>query len=144
VAESPEEQAVPPEKLEVARAMVELWNAGHRSSEAIQDYCDPEIELRSPFSSVAGEPYRGYAGISKWALDVDDQFSEWRIRVGEARPVGNRVVVISTIDVRGRGSDLTMSFPAAAIIEFGENRLINRIDIYTDVDEALGAVGSQS
>jgi len=134
-------QPAPHQNVKVALAMVELWNAGQRGSELVEDYCDPAIELRSPFSSVAGEPYRGYDGISKWARDVDDQFSEWRVDVAEARAVGDRVIVVSTIEVRGRVSDLTMSLPAAAIIEFGADRRISRIQIYTDVDEALGIMG---
>jgi hypothetical protein len=47
--------------LEAVRALLAGWNA---------------VELESPFSSVVGEPYRGYAGIEQWMHDLDEQFAE--------------------------------------------------------------------
>ena len=78
---------MPEDSLELARAFVELWNAGERSLEAIERYCDPDVELRSPFSSVIGEPYRGHAGVQSWAQDVDDQFSRWSLSVSHSRTI---------------------------------------------------------
>ena len=70
---------VPDSNLELARAFVGLWNAGERSLGDRARCCDPDVELRSPFSSVVGEPYRGHAGVQRWAQDVDDQFSRWSL-----------------------------------------------------------------
>lgn len=132
---------MPESSIELARAFVGLWNAGERSLDAIERYCDPDVELRSPFSSVIGEPYRGHAGVQAWAQDVDDQFSQWSLSVDSTRSVGDRVIVISTVDARGRVSGLTMSFAAACVLEFGPDRRIARIHIYSDVDEGLKSVG---
>ena len=38
------------ERIELALGLVELWNAGTRGAETIARFCDPEVELRTPFS----------------------------------------------------------------------------------------------
>jgi hypothetical protein len=50
-------------RVDLVREMFGLWNAGDRDFSVLPEYVDPVIELESPFSSVVGEPYRGYAGI---------------------------------------------------------------------------------
>ena len=50
------------ENVEVVRAIFERWNAGDRT--VAQEYLDPAVEAETPFSSVSGTPYRGYAGSS--------------------------------------------------------------------------------
>ena len=51
------------------------------------------------------------------------------------------MILISTVDARGRVSELTMSFPAACVLDFGADRRITRIHIYSDVGEALESMG---
>ena len=131
------------ENADNARAMLERWTAGDRSAETIARYCAPTIELRSPFSSVIGEPYRGYTGVERWSRDIDDQFAEWSILVDEVRQEGDRVLILSTVEVRGRVSDLAMSFAAAATFEFGTDHRVTALRIYSDVQEALDALRSQ-
>ena len=47
------------ENVEMVRALADQWNAGVRSVPT--ELFDPAVEVESPFSSVSGEPYRGYA-----------------------------------------------------------------------------------
>ena len=63
------------ENVEIIRTLLALWNTGDRPSQDLSDYFRPEIELDSPFASVAGEPYRGYSGIEQWMRDIDEQFA---------------------------------------------------------------------
>lgn len=125
----------------VVLAILALWNAGERGIEAIARYCDPAIELHSPFSSVVGEPYRGHAGIQQWARDVDEQFAEWRIAAERILPVGDRVIVTADVEARGRSSELTMRFAAAVVVEFAADGRIAGMRISTDVAEARRDVG---
>ncbi len=129
------------ENVTILRALIDHWNAGSRDFTTIAAYFDPAIELESPFSSIAGEAYRGRAGIEQWGRDVDEQFAEWSIILGDTREVGNAVVAISEIHGRGRASGILVDFPSAAVAYFGSNHLMTRARIYLDVSEALKAVG---
>ncbi len=125
------------QNVEVVRALVELWNAGVR--EIPTEHLDPRIELETPFSSVSGEPYRGYAGVERWLLDVDEQFSVWQIRVDDLREAGDAVMTLGSIHGKGRVSGIEFDQPNAMVAEFtGDHRLLRaRIDL--DVDAALSA-----
>ena len=127
--------------VELVRALVELWNSGERDFADLPSYLDSAIELESPFSSVVGEPYRGYAGIEQWVRDIDEQFAEWSIVVDELRTAGVRVLALATVHARGRASDVSLQFAAATVYDFGSDDRITRIRIYLDVAEALALVG---
>jgi ketosteroid isomerase-like protein len=129
------------ERTDVARALVELWNAGARGGQDFARYCAPDFELESPLSAVAGEPYRGVAGLQGWLRDVEEQFSEWHVELGEAREVGDAVLTITTVRARGRASGVALEFDSAAVIRFDDEGLVAWARIYADVAEALAALG---
>ena len=131
------------EYVEILRALIDHWNAGNRDLTTIGAYFDPAIELESPFSSIAGEPYRGHAGIEQWARDVDEQFAEWRITLGDIRVIPDAVLATSQIHARGRASGVLVDFPATAIAYFSSNHLMTGARIYLEVGEALKAVGPE-
>jgi hypothetical protein len=64
------------DRVELVRTLIGRWNAGDHDPERLPEYVHSAFELGSPFSSVVGEPYRGYAGIEQWARDLDEQFAE--------------------------------------------------------------------
>lgn len=122
------------------QTLTELWNAGDRSLTIIAAYFDPAIELASPLSSVAGEPYRGHAGIEEWMRDVDEQFSEWRLSIEDVRDLDDRVLLLGGVKGRGRASGIVFDFPSGAVAWFvGEK--ITRLAFYLDRNEALQTVG---
>jgi ketosteroid isomerase-like protein len=129
------------QNVEVVRTLIEQWNAGDRDLERSSEYLDPAIELESPLSSLAGEPYRGYSGIERWMRDLDEQFAEWAINVDEVRHVRETVVTIVTVNARGRASGAPLEFDAAAVFNFGRDHKLIRVHIHPDVEEALKAVG---
>ena len=92
------------ENVELVRALVEDWNSGARSFDRNAKYFDPAVELESPLSSVAGQPYRGHEGMDRWVRDIDEQFAVWRMEVGQIRDVGDWVLAIGSVSGRGRGS----------------------------------------
>ena len=130
------------ENVEIVRAVIERWNTGERDAAWLVEYCDPAIELVTPFSSVGGEAYTGYAGVERWMRDVDDQFSVWRIAIEALRSVtDDRVLATVTVAGRGRTSGVDLNFPSAAIFDFGSDHRVTHMRIYPDRDEALKAVG---
>ena len=132
------------DRIGLVRTLIGRWNAGDHDPEGLLDNVDSAFELESPFSSVVGEPYRGYAGIEQWARDLDEQFAEWSIGLDDVRQIGNQVITISTIDARGRASDVTLRFRSAGVFDFGSDDRVTRLRIYLAVDEALKAVGLQA
>ena len=122
----------------MARDLFEKWNAGVRT--AFEHY-DPAVEMETPFSSLSGEPYRGYSGIEEWMREVDEQFAEWQILVDDIREVGNTVIEVGSIRGRGRVSGVEFTQPAAGVIDFGSDHRVMRVRIFLNVDDALKAVG---
>ena len=131
------------EDVEIVRALIERWNEGERRLSAFREDLDPEVELESPFSSVVGEPYRGYEGLERWLRDNDEQFAEWQISIDEVRDVGDQVLIIAAVNARGRASDVALQFPTASVFSFGADHRIRRAHIYLQVEEALKAAGLQ-
>ena len=129
------------ENVELIQAVIEQWNAGDRDAKGWSSYVDPAIELESPLSSIAGEPFRGYAGIEKWMSELDEQFAEWVINITDVRLAGEAVVAIATVNARGRASGAPLEFDAGSVFDFGSDRRLRRVRIYADVPEALKAVG---
>jgi ketosteroid isomerase-like protein len=130
-----------PDPVQTSRALIELWNARDRPLARMCEFFDPAIELHSPLSSVAGEPYRGYAGIEQWLRDVDEQFARWSVAADDVRQVGEQVVVIGTASALGRASAVPLRFPMASVHDFARDGRLARVRIYPDVDEALEALG---
>jgi hypothetical protein len=128
-------------RVELVEALFELWNSGERDFALLSEYLDPAIELESPFSSVVGEPYRGYSGIEQWIRDIDEQFVQWSIRADKTSEVGGQVIAMVTVTARGRGSDIAMRLPQAGVLDFASDRRVTRIRIYSAVTEALKVVG---
>jgi ketosteroid isomerase-like protein len=128
--------------IDLTRALYARWNSGDRPNPA--EYCDPAVELESPFSSVVGEPYRGYAGVEQWMRDVDEQFSEWKVRVEDVRAVGDTVIAIGSVQATGRSSGINFDRPMAWVSVFGEEHQVKSLRIYLDVEQALTDVGLAS
>jgi ketosteroid isomerase-like protein len=127
------------QNIDLTRALYARWNSGDRPDPA--EYCDPAVELDSPFSSVVGEPYRGHAGVEQWMRDVDEQFSQWRVQVDDIHAVGDSVVAIGSVHGRGRASGINFDRPMAWVSVFGEDHQVRRLRIYVDVEEALRDAG---
>jgi ketosteroid isomerase-like protein len=128
-----------PENVEIVRAVIEHWNAGDRT--VPRELLAPDFELETPFSSVSGTPYRGYAGIEEWLRDLDEQFSEWQNRIDDIHEVGDNVVATGSVHIRGRISGFEIDQPASWVGHVGSDHRLTRARIYLDPAEALKAVG---
>jgi ketosteroid isomerase-like protein len=127
------------EHVRLLEHIVELWNSGADALELL----DPEIEVRTPFSSVTGAPYRGIAGYREWRADIAEQFEHWEMHVEEIRELGEaRVLAVGFGRVRGRGSGIEFDQPAAGVVEFRDGR-VTRLGIYLTEAEALEAAAAQ-
>src|SRR5436190_3522882 len=133
--------AISCDRVQMARGLIELWNSGDRSVGKFEQFLHPAIELESPLSSIAGEPYRGYAGMDGWVRDLEEQFVEWSVAVDDVRQVDDQVIAVVTVTARGRASDISLQFSSAGVFKFASDHRITRARIYPGVKEALKAVG---
>ena len=78
------------------------------------DLFDPAVELVTPISSVAGKPYRGYAGVEEWIRENDEQFSVWRISLPDLREADGKVIAIGSVHARTRRCGPRLSCAARA------------------------------
>jgi len=72
--------------------------------------------------------------------EIHDAFDEIHVDYSDVRDLGDRVVGIGRIRMRGRGSGAETDSPAAVVIDIRHGKSI-RIQTYLDPQEALKAAG---
>ena len=128
------------ENVEIVRRSLAAWERGDFDG-FVHDW-HPESEFFSTFMVQGegdGRAVRGSQGMRQY---WDDWHSLWdlRVEVSEARDLGNVVLVIAGMTVRGKGSGVVIESPLAYVIDC-ENGLIRKVHTYLNVTEALEAVG---
>ena len=129
------------ENVEIVRRGFEAAN--RRDVGAMIELLDPEIEWHSALlMSLEGEAavYRGHEGIRAFFGDLDELFDSVHAAYPEIRDLGDRVVGIGRIRMRGRGSGAETESPIVTVIDL-KNGKATQIRIYLDPSEALEAAG---
>jgi hypothetical protein len=127
------------DNTELLRRSIDWWSHAQRDR-VPDDMFDPDIEISGRLSTVAGEPYRGLAGVGKWIGDIQDQFEVWEVAIEEIRPLDDgSLLVLGKVHAEGRGSGVPLDWQAGLLAEFRAGRIL-RLTIYGSVTEALKAV----
>jgi hypothetical protein len=124
--------------IELVDALIAAYNT--RDPERFVASSEPGC-LWHPFLSarVEGEEgYEGHAGIRAWLHDIDSMFSEIHAEASEVRDLGDRLVVLGTIKVRGRESGAEVGVLAGWLFEVPDGRM-RRGWSYSSREEALEA-----
>jgi len=121
--------------IEMAKGWLDRWNRGERTLPDDEIHADVEV-----VSLFRPEPYRGAEGIALWTAEIDEHFEEWHILVEDWRDVGEDVVALGKIQLRGRSSAVSFDQPAGVIVEIREGKLA-RLRLFNSHDEALEAAG---
>ena len=114
-----------------------------RDVEAMLGELDPAVEWHPAIlPPLEGEPtvYRGHEGVREWVRDLDEVFAEIDVEFSEIRDLGDRIVAIGSIRMRGKGSGAETESPIASVSDFKNGRSI-RVRTYLDPKEALEAAG---
>ena len=127
------------ENVEIVRRSLAAWERGD-FDEFVQDW-HPQSEFFSTFivqGEGDGRAFRGSQGMRQY---WDEWHSLWdlSVEVSETRDLGDTVLVIAGLTVRGKGSGVAIESPLAYVIEC-ENGLIRKVRTYLNVTEALKAV----
>jgi ketosteroid isomerase-like protein len=91
-------------------------------------------------SAVEGT-FHGHEGIRRFCSDNAESFEVFRLGTSvELRDLGDRVLAIGTIHIRGRGSGVETEIPVAGVATFDGGRL-SRWEDFRDRALALEALG---
>jgi ketosteroid isomerase-like protein len=127
------------EHVEVIRQVYERINAW--DIEGGMHLADPEIELRTRFTAVAGRPYRGLEGVRQWFADVGETLEEVEQTPTRFIEVDDeRTISVVDFHARGRGSGVVIEQEIAVIFTIRDGKILT-LETYPSVDEALAAAG---
>lgn len=126
------------ENLDLVRSLYEAF--AERGTSAIPaDLIEPEFEL-ALFPPFPSGPFRGRQGILDFAREFDATFEEYRLQPEEFIDVDDRVAVVVHFRGRGMGGGVPVDERIAHVWRI-RGGMVARADFYTDVAEALEAVG---
>ena len=129
------------ENVDAWRRAVDAYN--RRDTERAVEIFDPDVEWRPTFQRLLGGDtavYRGRHGVREFLQDLDETFVEIRIEISEIRDLGDRIVAIGHIRMRGRESGAEVESPIAYVAQYRNGKVI-RLDDYLDHQQALEAAG---
>jgi ketosteroid isomerase-like protein len=126
---------------ENVEAFLEVNEAMRRGDvEAVLRHVDEEGVLLAARSAVEGA-YRGHNGVRRFMADNSENFEKFEPDFTDVRDLGDRVLGLGTIRVRGRGSGVETDIPAAGVATFNEKGKMVRWEDFRERHLALEAVG---
>jgi ketosteroid isomerase-like protein len=127
------------ENVQVVRRNYRAFTA--RQLDAALEGWDPEGEwVPAMAGAVEGKSYRGHAEIRRYFEDLFASFSDVRVEDLDFTDLGDRVLVLYRLVVRGRDSDVAIDQPGAALYEFGDGKIVTGRSFLSQA-EALEAAG---
>jgi ketosteroid isomerase-like protein len=105
----------------------------------IPDTIHPDAVLE-PLRSGTEGPFVGHDGMRRFIADTEETFEVFRISFTDVRDLGDRVLAIGSIRMRGRESGVEADVPTAAVAEYRDG-LLWRYKDYGDARAALRAAG---
>ena len=126
---------------------VEAVRRGHESAfdrgrfDLPLDEWDEECELVPAMAgAVEAKVYRGHAGLRRYFEELFESFSEVQLDNREYRDLGERVLVLYWLRVRGHDSGVVLDQPGAALYELSDGKIVHGRS-YLSQSEALEAAG---
>jgi uncharacterized protein len=126
--------------VEVVRRCFEAF--GRRDFDAVITDLAERAEWRPALAgAVEGRVYRGRNDIRRYFDELFASFADVSTQDVEYRDVGDRVLALYKLTVRGRDSDVVVDSPAAIVYELSNGEIVSATS-YLSWDEALSAAGS--
>jgi hypothetical protein len=127
------------DRLATVEQLVRRWAAGDRTVR--EGEVHPEAELHTRLAAAAGEPYRGPEGVERWGRDLGEVWSHLALTIDEIiENDGGDVLVLSTAELQGRGSEVRFTQPIGWFFTFRDD-LPARMDVFQSHAEARKAAG---
>jgi ketosteroid isomerase-like protein len=116
-----------------ARDAIDAIN--RHDAERIKELTDPDAEFTGLRSALEGTSYRGHKGVDQFWADTDEVWEELRFEDPEILDRDDRVLVLCTLVLRGRGSGALVEHDMAWLVKSREGRML-RGRTTLDIDEA--------
>jgi ketosteroid isomerase-like protein len=129
------------ENVETFKRALEAYN--RRDLDALLAELDPAVEWHAALEMLLGGEgtvYRGHEGVSELIRSTDEVFDEMHADVPEIRDLGDRIVAIGHLRIRGKRSGVESESPVGIVAELEEGKAV-RIRTYLDPQQALDAAG---
>jgi ketosteroid isomerase-like protein len=128
------------ENVEVVRRAVDGWNRG--DVDAWMEAAHPEVEWSSGVQRLVEGTQTVWRGRDEVRRFWDEWHALWdlSIQISEFRNVGDTIVALGQMQIRGKASGIDLDQSVAYVVEF-DSGLIRKMSAYLDEAEALQAVG---
>ena len=124
--------------MEVVRRILEVWR--DEGSLLSSGLLDAEIEWVNPPDAVEPGVRRGIEAFARAAQAVTDTFDGVRLEVDEILEAGERVVLLATLHVQGRGSGAEVATQLSHVWTIRGGKAA-RFEWFNDANQALEAAG---
>jgi ketosteroid isomerase-like protein len=111
--------------------------------EVLLDFMDPEVEFRPRFQVMLGGEaavYWGHEGVRGAFRDLYGALDWIKPEISEVRDLGDRIVALGRLSVRGKESGAEAESPAGWVVDIKNGKAV-RVSEYLDPVEALEAAG---
>ena len=125
------------EIVDVFRRGTEAINAGALEIESIH----PEVVFE-PLRSRTEGAFVGHEGMRRFMADTEEMFEVFHASYPDVRDLGDSVLAIGSIRMRGKVSGVETDVPTAVIAEFRDG-LLWRFKDYGDARSAMRAAGKR-
>ncbi len=131
---------MPRDKVEVARRATDAYN--DRDVDGLfAELATPDFEWWPALTAAyEGGCYQGREGVERFIADTGETWEELQSVPEEFRDLGDRVLLLGRLRVRGKASGVPVDQPFAGIFEFRGDR-IWRYRAYFNHAEGLRAAG---
>jgi ketosteroid isomerase-like protein len=104
-------------------------------------FLDPDVRFEPQQTALQG-PYVGHQGVSKWFMDLAEAYElgSGHVEYTRVRDLGDEVIAIGTLRLRGKASGIETEVPVAVVASF-RNGLITQFRDYGNKDQAIDAAG---
>jgi ketosteroid isomerase-like protein len=127
--------------IELARDLFDRW--AKRDYDGLMSVSKSDVEIYSRFASLGGEPYRGREGLRRWIAEIEATFGRFDVSTDDFRDLEDRVLILGSIHLQGKGSGIEMDQPMGWLFELEDGKLA-RMRFYSSHAEALEASGLES
>ena len=87
------------------------------------------------------DAYRGHEGLRRWSEAIEDVFDRVESDVTEVRDLGDRMVVLGTTKVYGKGSGMAVEEPLAFVLDMRDGKVARAVS-YRNHARGLEAAGA--
>jgi uncharacterized protein len=114
--------------------------AGNRGDhEAALELISEDVVFLPARSAMEGG-FRGHDGMRRFWADNAENFELFEVEFQELRDLGDRVLAIGTVHIRGRGGGVETDIPTAGVATFEDGKM-TRWEDFRERALALEAVG---